>query len=326
MALTVRTNGSGGSNIIQASWFNDFLNLLEGSMSDQPVTINNTVSLKQITYTTPTSPTLALNSGTGMSVGLYSYAVTFVEGNGETIPGTAANITTTTGNTVVALTAIPTGPTGTTARRIYRSKVGTTTPLFLVTTLSNNTATTYTDSTADASLGAQAPSHDSFGGSLLIYNQSGTLVAQIYADGSIWLNNIQEIASGTNNYLLVDEIDSHTGKNLNIIMPTGALAAFGFGGHGTGTYSTQISSTGIRLLSGGITGVSGDQLSRLGNSSGTGSGTFNHSVGAVPDFAAVTTHVAGSTQSVGYDSETSTQFHVDTGASLAWFAFLSKRT
>ena len=40
MALTVQTNGSGPSNIIQASWFNDYYNLLTGAMHDQPVTLD----------------------------------------------------------------------------------------------------------------------------------------------------------------------------------------------------------------------------------------------------------------------------------------------
>ena len=40
MALTVRTNGSGGSNIIAAAWWNDYYNLLTGAMTDQPVTLS----------------------------------------------------------------------------------------------------------------------------------------------------------------------------------------------------------------------------------------------------------------------------------------------
>jgi hypothetical protein len=76
----------------------------------------------------------------------------------------------------------------------------------------------------------------------------------------------------------------------------------------------------------GYNGPTGDPLCRVGSSGGTGTGTFNHDLGATPDFAAITTHVAGSTQNVGYDSETSTQFHVDTGAGLTWFALLTKRS
>lgn len=57
----------------------------------------------------------------------------------------------------VSLTSIPLGQTGVTARKIYRTTVGGST-LKLLTTLADNTTTTYTDSTADGSLGADVPS------------------------------------------------------------------------------------------------------------------------------------------------------------------------
>jgi hypothetical protein len=55
-----------------------------------------------------------------------------------------------------AVYGIAPGPAGTTARKIYRTVAGGT-QLKLVTTLSDNVTTTYTDSTPDASLGANAP-------------------------------------------------------------------------------------------------------------------------------------------------------------------------
>ncbi len=94
-----------------------------------------------------------------------------------------------------------------------------------------------------------------------------------------------------------------------------------------GTDRANITNTAFQLL--GTTvfkGLTGDTIARFGSSSGTGTGTFNHTLGATPDFAAITTHSGGGTQTVGYDSENSTQFHVDTGAGQAWFALLTKRT
>lgn len=198
MPLTLRTNGSSGSNIIQAAWFNDFLNLFTGVMTDQPVTFNNLLLLKGITFTTPTAPTLALAAGTNMGIGAYTYAIGFQEGNGKTTPGTTANTTTTTGNQAVNLSSIPTGPTGTTARVVYRSKVGTTSPLFVVSTINDNTTTTFSDTTADASLTVQAPAHNSFGGSLLIQDSGGNNKAQIFSDGSMSYDagNISSDGSG----------------------------------------------------------------------------------------------------------------------------------
>jgi hypothetical protein len=62
----------------------------------------------------------------------------------------------------VQLSAIPVGAAAVTARKLYRSKAGTT-PLLLLTTLADNTTTTYLDALADASLGATAPVSDTSG-------------------------------------------------------------------------------------------------------------------------------------------------------------------
>lgn len=45
MALTLRQNGSTSANLVTASWWNDYYNLLTGVMTDQPVTIANTVAV-----------------------------------------------------------------------------------------------------------------------------------------------------------------------------------------------------------------------------------------------------------------------------------------
>jgi hypothetical protein len=57
---------------------------------------------------------------------------------------------------IVPLTAIPLGPTGTTSRNIYRTAAGGSQLRFLA-TLGDNTTTTFTDTTVDAGLGANAP-------------------------------------------------------------------------------------------------------------------------------------------------------------------------
>ena len=57
---------------------------------------------------------------------------------------------------VVPLAGILTGPAGVTARKLYRTPVGSI-DLKLLATLANNTATTYTDTKLDAALGALAP-------------------------------------------------------------------------------------------------------------------------------------------------------------------------
>jgi hypothetical protein len=61
-----------------------------------------------------------------------------------------------TTNGKVSLSAIPTGDVTVTARKLYRT-IGGGSDYFLLATLSNNTTTTYTDNTADSSLGAGIP-------------------------------------------------------------------------------------------------------------------------------------------------------------------------
>ena len=183
MALTLRTNGSSGVNLVTASWWNDYYNLLTGVMQDQIVTLKTDLILAAL-GTAPAAPTLALAAGTTLGVGVYKYLTTNVDNNGgETLAGTSASITTTTNNQAVSLSAIATGPTGTAKRNIYRTKVGLSVFL-LLTTLNDNTTTTYTDTIADASLGSTSPpAHPSFGGSLLVKDGSGVVQFQVFSDG-----------------------------------------------------------------------------------------------------------------------------------------------
>lgn len=117
---------------------------------------------------TPAAPAGALAASTAMGIGVYKYAVTFVGKEGETVPGTQLSITTTTGNQAVNLSSIPTGPASTFAavpltlkRRIYRTAVGGSQLKFLH-EIADNTTTTYADTTADGSLGANAPTTNTY--------------------------------------------------------------------------------------------------------------------------------------------------------------------
>lgn len=102
----------------------------------------------------PTSaPTLAV-SGSGILNATYYYLVTYVTANGETNNGTlSASVA--PANQQVNLTNIPIGPAGVTARRIYRTKANPSWPYptYLLTTINDNTSTTYTDNVPDGNLG-----------------------------------------------------------------------------------------------------------------------------------------------------------------------------
>ena len=100
-------------------------------------------------------------AGNGLSIGAYSYAVTFLSQGGETTPSPLVGVTTSTGNQQVNLASIPLGPANTSTpgvaantvigRNLYRTLVGSST-LYLLTTLPDNTTTTYTDAAADSTL------------------------------------------------------------------------------------------------------------------------------------------------------------------------------
>lgn len=110
----------------------------------------------------PTAPTAALaGAGAGnVDNGVHRYAVTFVTADGETSSGDVSSAITVADKTVngkVSLTSIPLGGSAVTSRKLYRTIAGGSTYLLLA-TVSDNTTTTYTDNTADSSLGAQVPS------------------------------------------------------------------------------------------------------------------------------------------------------------------------
>lgn len=118
----------------------------------------------------PGALTVALGSGAGnVDNGAHRYVVTFVTADGETQAGDISSSVTVVDKTVngkISLTAIPVGGSIVTSRKIYRTAAGGSTYL-LLTTIADNTTTTYADNTADSSLGAEAPSTNTTGDQLL---------------------------------------------------------------------------------------------------------------------------------------------------------------
>lgn len=85
--------------------------------------------------------------------------------NGLSVPsasGQLAPVTNTTSTAQVQLSGIAPGPATTTSRRIYRTAANLS-QLKLLTTIADNTTTTFLDALADASLGANAPTADTSG-------------------------------------------------------------------------------------------------------------------------------------------------------------------
>lgn len=97
------------------------------------------------------SPTVVAGASTGIT-GTFLYKVTYVTATGESESGPPST-SLTVSDKKIDLSNIPIGPSGVTARKIYRTKAYGIV-FYLVTTIADNTTTSYTDSTADTSLGA----------------------------------------------------------------------------------------------------------------------------------------------------------------------------
>lgn len=95
----------------------------------------------------PGSPTVAIGAA-GTITGSLEYAVSFVTVEGETTIGAISAVVSPTAQQV-SVTAIPVGGAGVIARRVYRRYTGDV--FHRVTTINDNTTTTYADNTANVS-------------------------------------------------------------------------------------------------------------------------------------------------------------------------------
>ena len=109
----------------------------------------------------PSAPTVALaGAGAGnVEDGVHRYRVTFVTADGETDGGVISDALTVADKGVngkVAVSAIAVGGSAVTSRKVYRT-IAAGADYLLLTTIADNTTTTYTDNIADGSLGAACP-------------------------------------------------------------------------------------------------------------------------------------------------------------------------
>lgn len=129
--------------------------------------VGDTISATVLsTFTAGTAPTTVITgtpagSGSGGIVaGNYKYSFSYYNSttNTESAQSAFSSTITATSTGINNLTAITAGPTGTTARRVYRTTInGATSTAVLLTIIADNTTTVYADSTADSSLGTDAP-------------------------------------------------------------------------------------------------------------------------------------------------------------------------
>ncbi len=140
---------------------------------------------------TPASNISAFSTAAGVVTGQVQYCVTYV--NSFSVEGECSPVSPTFTVSVgaqILLTDIQIAPAsfGVVARRIYRSQSGAT--YFLVTTLNNNTATTFIDNTD--TLGAMAP--DDAGVppnySIIIYHQNRMFIDDPSNKNYVWYSNL----------------------------------------------------------------------------------------------------------------------------------------
>lgn len=115
------------------------------------------------------------------------------------------------------LTAIPTGPTSTTSRKVYRTAIGSA-QLKLLATIANNSTTTLTDSTIDASLGANVPTSNT-----AAMNQI-PLTAIPLGDANVTSRKLYRRSGGAGLKLLATLADNTTTTYLDVVA-NGSLGA-----------------------------------------------------------------------------------------------------
>jgi hypothetical protein len=156
---------------------------------------------------------------TGTHLWRYTQVINGVE-TALSLAGTVQTCTVTTAGQE-SLTAVAVGPTGTTARKVYRTKAGTTSPYFLVTTIADNSTTTYADSASDASLGAAYWSGGPGDGAVSFQRPDGKFIT-IYG-GASWTTPLTE--PGSNMVSIYDAGWFADGQYLSEAMNVPAMAA-----------------------------------------------------------------------------------------------------
>ncbi len=155
-----------------------------------------------------------------IAAGTYMYKIGFMNSQAvEGDVGTAVTIVlSASGN--VSITSIPVAPIshGVNQRRVYRTLVGGSS-FKLVTTIANNTATTYTDSTTDANLGATAPTDQGEPPkySVVCYHQNRLFCNDATNLNYLWYSELAEpYTFKVNNF---QRVGDNTGDLLRSIVP-----------------------------------------------------------------------------------------------------------
>lgn len=120
----------------------------------------------------PATPVTGAVGVAGVLTGTYDYKYTYVYTDGGETAASAAMVAPVVATAdKIDIAGITTGPAGVVARRLYRTAAAGTAPWKYLTTIPNNTATTYTDNAPDSALGVNAPSASSEYTGPLVYKR-----------------------------------------------------------------------------------------------------------------------------------------------------------
>lgn len=159
------------------------------------------------------------------------------------------------------------------------------------------------------------------GNGTLIITGACDVTGQVNGSTASFTGNVEslslELSGGTN----VPKISSDSSGNINIDVPAGTrIAQINGGGVDLTTASTYDITAGTMHAASAFKFSNSQTMSKISTFSGTGSGTYNHNLGGTPAIVLPITDVSGS-QTMGYDTVTSTQVHITAGGSLAFKAF-----
>jgi len=221
-AAGAATSGTGpdqGSHDYAASFVTSFGETL-------PSPISNAVSTSAtVGELAPPGTTVAAlpSAGGSLDDGYHEYVTTLVNANGETTPGgQSVAYQVAAPNRSINLTLVPTGPAGTTARKIYRrSGIGGVGTFKFNATIPDNTTTTYLDTKPNSALGADAPTA----------NTTGTAVQRIpvssipIGPAGVTARNLYRRFNGAGSFRLVTTIANNTGTTFTDAVANSALGA-----------------------------------------------------------------------------------------------------
>lgn len=266
-----------------------------------------------VTSGTLADPTTFPNTATFDAVGAIApdgardWAYTWMDsGGGETLPSPHVTRFVVTGLSTAFTHPLALGPSGTTARRLYRTAFGGAT-LLLVATINDNTTLFYRDAITDSSLGAAAPSSNTtsvtrVSVSAIAIGASPTTDRKLYrtAVGGSQLKLLTTIAGNVTTTYADSTADGSLGANAptsdtsGLTQPSGQINA--------GSTSLLTASPGPFSTSGGWVVVGGNVIRYTGISGNTLTGIVASGSGAIVNTILYGEHVIASPALTGINA------------------------